>query len=237
MKHGGGYWITVATLIFVFAVTFHFLNKQRQAVAPLKDEGNTLTSVSLIARAYAQYNDGEWPALASTGNPFRLSPEVPPLGYTISSRFDHKTTGSVDALLLGRINNAKAYTLRSMAETVKGYFYLGYAVSNESELLALTVAVKQSAAHGGELPAPAGAGTLGLDRFFRLHGNLAETMAREGAGEKFIASARRIPVLIEKPKDGWSWVYFLDLHAERLPYPGEFPLTENCTKALAEAER
>ena len=121
------------------------------------------------------------------------------------------------------------------------YIYLGYALASESEGLAWVEAYRKQVEAGGgfdeDLPADAGAGPLGTDRFYRLRPDF--TCFLLGEGVKLGASAlpdAQIPVFIERPghypRRPGGWVVFLDGHAEYCAYPGKFPMTKKFIEAL-----
>ncbi len=225
------YIAVVIIFLALFCVFFQIAHLQRAASEPLKESGNRMTSISLLARSFAQAHGGMWPPLENSPKSFRLPQSMEPQGYTLASRFTGKETLPVDAMLLGRINNAKAYILDPMNDDIAACIYLGFATTSESEVLSLVNAVKSGVPLDVDIPVAQGSGTLGSQRLYRLRNDLHQVMSADGVVAPGSA-APRIPVLIEIPRDGWAWVYFLDLHVERIPYPGPFPMTEAVVSAL-----
>jgi hypothetical protein len=121
------------------------------------------------------------------------------------------------------------------------YIYLGYALTSQSEGLAWVEAYcKQAEAGGGfdeDLPASAGAGSMGTNRFYRLQGDFLGFLEGEDIelGAKAVPDTQ-IPVFVERPghyphRPG-GWVVFVDGHAEYCAYPGKFPMTKKFIEAL-----
>jgi hypothetical protein len=99
--------------------------------------------------------------------------------------------------------------------------------------LALVEALSRRAPLGETIPVPKGKGTLGSETLYRLHNDLLEILATDHIVPKEAPKLRRqIPILVQRPIEGHAWVVYLDLHAEYLPYPGPYPLTEAFIQAL-----
>jgi hypothetical protein len=127
------------------------------------------------------------------------------------------------------------------------YFYLGYIVSNETELLAFVEAYRNYANRGDnlpdEIPVAAGKGSFGSNVLLRLREPRAAASALAALGvsgdglEERLAS---IPVFIERPghyRRSGGWVEYLGpkggSSTEFFAYPGKFPMTRLCIEALA----
>lgn len=117
------------------------------------------------------------------------------------------------------------------------FFYLGYAVTNDKEGMALVNALKGLTQEGkepsGDLKVAKGEGNAGGDTIYGL---------REGIGRFFIrdinnpaataVSDAQIPVMIERPVDGGGQVLFMDGHVQYVKYPGQFPMTPDFIQGL-----
>jgi hypothetical protein len=215
----------IALALAAFAAALHVAHRQRLAVEPLQDSATRLHRVSILPRAYAQTHEGLWPALDARTRAFALPLNDLPQGYTIAPRFSANTLDPIPAMLLGPINNAAAYTLNPVDSVASDYIYFGFAVANEQEFQALVKAVRGGAPLDGNVAVEAGHGTLGSSTLYRLHAKIAETLATEGVTQQVDPTVRsRFPVLMERPRDGYAWVQYLDSGMERLPYPGPFPV-------------
>lgn len=200
------------------------------------DEGNRMTSVALLARTYAEMHDGLWPALASSHPPFTFESGSVPDGLAIGERLRFPLDSPVSTLLIGHLNNHKAYTLNRLDLT--DCWYLGYAVTNEREALALIDTVQDNQPREDHIEVGPGRGTLGSHRLYRLHNNLSDRLLEDGViQDEDSGLAARIPVLIQRPAEARAWVAFLDGHAELLPYPSAFPLTAAIVNGLENAAK
>ncbi len=122
----------------------------------------------------------------------------------------------------------------------QNYVYLGYVVTNESDMTAFADAYTAEMAgardFSGDLPATVtyGAG----DALLRLRGGIQYTIVNlSPPGAPFIGN-HEIPVIVEWPDqhEGLSGghVLYEDGHVEWHDYPGEFPMSES---AIADLER
>lgn len=134
------------------------------------------------------------------------------------------------------------------------YVYLGYAVTNDSELRAFAAAYKDRIAKGLpfdiDLDVPPGTSTGGGDKILRL---------REGVERMFITDAKdpnaaaraqsRIPIMWDrcrfdpntKPENWFSHksganVLFMDGHVEFVKYQAKFPVTGEACRVFSELE-
>jgi prepilin-type processing-associated H-X9-DG protein len=124
------------------------------------------------------------------------------------------------------------------------YMYLGFAVTNETELQAFADAYRDRIAKGlrlnVDLPVAPGSGTLGRDKLLRLRDELEKQFVADPGDRTACAKiAASIPVLVErlghhKPEGGN--VLYLDGHVEFIRYPGKFPMTETGMEILTSLE-
>lgn len=124
------------------------------------------------------------------------------------------------------------------------FFYLGYAVTGETDMAGFCAAYKDHIAKGipfdDDLKVLTGQGSLGGETIYRLRDGI-ELVFAAGLGNPAAANVWRskIPVLIERPEnhmlDGGN-VLFLDGHVEFLRYPGSWPMTEKTIAALEELD-
>jgi hypothetical protein len=134
-------------------------------------------------------------------------------------------TDPIPAMLLGNINNAAAYTLAPVDAVASSYIYFGYAVTNEMEFQTLVKAVRAGANLNEDISVEPGHGTLGSSKLYRLRNKLTDTLMKDGLVQGPDPDPlSRVPVLMERPSDGYAWVQFLSMGIERLPYPGPFPM-------------
>jgi hypothetical protein len=232
-QNRGATLLLVFVLLTSFAVAFHFGNKQRRVVAPIQDAATQFFRIALLPRAYAQANEGRWPALDDETRAFALPIEDLPRGYRIGPRFDHKITETPEGILLGSINNAGAYTLKPVDSIASDYIYFAYAVTNDVEFLSLVKSVRAGASLDANIAVEAGRGTLGSSTLYRLDNKLDAVLVSDGVVKPEQTDVlSRIPVLMERPRDGFAWVMYLNMKMERLPYPGAFPMSAAIIEAL-----
>lgn len=198
--------------------------------------GENATNVGIVPWLYAREHEGMFPALdAASGRLAFREADVHP-GYLVGEKLTGPLSDPETAIIYGYLDGYKAYTLRPLIDT-RQYFYLGYAVASEAEGLAFLEALRAGAVDGAEdAAAPAGKGSFGTDRFHRLREDLSARLAEAGAvaGTPQELNAR-IPLIIERPgryERPGAWVVYLDRHAEFLPYPGPFPMSEQFVKAM-----
>jgi hypothetical protein len=150
----------------------------------------------------------------------------------------------VTPVALGDIGGNPVCLLNDFIEPDR-FFYIGYAVTNDTEGVAFAEAYKKQTAAGGnfegDLPVEPGHCTLCSDTLFRLNSHLAETLVARGV--KFTSDDNifnRIPVLMERtgryPIAG-CWVLYLNLEFRFVPYPGPFPMTQDFMRALNDIVR
>lgn len=204
------------------------------------DGGNRMFMTALLGRVFAMEHGGRYPPVSRSGLLVFMDGTAIRSSYTLAGRAWGKLSGPNNALLMGMLNNHPAWDIRPYLDTAPACYYLGYICLSESETLAFLDAYESRLASGepieGDLPAPPGRGSFGGDRFVQLR----EDPERPGAVPPNLAgmppgAESGIPVLIEEPghyaRSG-GWVVYLDTHAEFLPYPGPFPMSEPVIKRL-----
>ena len=114
------------------------------------------------------------------------------------------------------------------------YFYLGYAVTSDTEMAAFGEAYRSRVAAGlrfdEDLEVGAGTGTAGGDVLYRLREGIGRVVASDPQSPADVAVAESgIPVLIERTDNhvpAGGNVLFMDGHVEFMRYPGKWPMTE-----------
>jgi len=124
------------------------------------------------------------------------------------------------------------------------YFYLGYAVTNDEEVLAFAEAHRARMAEGlpfdDDLEVAPGTGSGGGDSLIRLHKDNAQHLAERHESIDAVQWQSRIPILIEHPGNHTpegGHVLYMDGSVEFIPYPGKWPMTTttmNLLRTLAE---
>jgi prepilin-type processing-associated H-X9-DG protein len=118
----------------------------------------------------------------------------------------------------------------------QSYFYLGYAITNQTELQAFAEAYQKQITDGGNfkenLPVADATGTAGSPNLYRLHNDLRSKIA-EDIGESAIDT--NPPVLIERSGNhtepaGGNVLYF-DGHVEFIRH-GNWPMTDEALAVL-----
>lgn len=189
---------------------------------------NFLKTHGIVFKMYSSEKRGQWPPLAETPGllSFRLS-DVEPEYMSEFERLLCPNAHSAEerTALLARVR---------AGETDVNYIYLGYAVLSDAEAMVFSEVYREHLAAGGhfdaDLPAPAGRGTAGGDRFLRLHSRLPESLG---------LPASEIPVMFDRAPhhkaDGLN-VLFMDGHVRFVPLGSRFPATEPTLAAIARME-
>ena len=231
-RHAIAWTLGVAAFLGLFQVGWGLRVSHDATVAG----GENATSVGIVPWLYAREHKGVFPALdvASGRLAFREA-EVHP-GYLVGDKLTGPLEDPRQAIIYGYLDGYKAYTLRPVIHE-RRYFYLGYAVTSEVEGLAFLDALRAGDVNGADdAAAPAGRGSFGTDRFYRLREDLAAKLVETGAVSGTAEDLnRRIPLIVERPGNydrPGAWVVYLDRHAEFIPYPGPFPMTEAFVKAM-----
>ena len=232
-----GRYLALVIVLAVFAALFHIGHARRRAANELRDAGGEFFRIALLPRSYAQAHDGLWPPLDPQTRALALPLDMLPSGYTIASKISAKMTKPIPAILLGKINNAGAYTLAPVDSVAARYVYFGYAVTNDREFAALAEALQNGASPEEDISVTTGNGTFGSEKLYRLRENLAETLTRDGVVIEDAANPlSRIPVLMERPHDGHAWVLYLNRDLQYESYPGPFPMSAAVIASIGPAE-
>lgn len=221
-----------AVIAIPYCILLHFGTLRGRAAGMLAEEGNSIAGIARIAQAYSCAHDGAFPPLDVASRQFAFAPGSTAPGFRIGQEIKFPLERDADAILAGPIGRHGALTLEHcMARS--GYFYLGYTIASEAEGLALADAMRRGEADGRDLHVPRGSGTLGGSVLYALRRELYKTLAEAKAVEKESPKTHaQFPVIIQRPRDGYAWVIYADMHGERLPYPGPFPLTKTFIEAL-----
>jgi len=125
------------------------------------------------------------------------------------------------------------------------YFYLGYAITNDTEARAFSEAYKERIASGlgfeDDLKVPEGQGNAYGDTIHRLRKGVDKIIAeKQSPGDpSLVTSVIRIPVYIQRLGQcgpDKALVLFLHGDMEVMPYPGEFPMTPEFISVLEELD-
>ncbi|MCC6486491.1 MAG: hypothetical protein IT364_03255 [Candidatus Hydrogenedentes bacterium] len=224
------YLLAGLSVAAVYLVLLHVgEGRQREAEEHAK-QGHVTASYAQLGKAYALYHEGHWPLLDTRNRHFAYDLGIVPKGYAIKQEMekDH----APQAVLFGKLGRHAALSLVPLVD-FRNYFYLGFAVTTEEEGLALAKALRSGAALDRDIKVAQGTGTLGSSTLYRLHDDIVETLVMDGVlARQDLTLPGRIPVIVERPRDGYAWVVFLDMHVEHLRYPGPFPLTSKFVDTL-----
>jgi len=224
-------------VIFIFilpifaAIMLPAMARAREAARRASCQNN-MKQVGLVCKMFANENDGRFPELSpeagrlmfinqGTRQEHPLFPEYLPDMSPLVCPSD------IDA---GILKDNSALSDPSLLMDDHSYFYLGYVVRNDAEVEAFADAYEQHVSSGNtfdrDLDAPAGTGTGGSDKIYRLREDI-ERSVRGDADTGLVQAA--IPVLIERPEHhlpGGGNVLYMDGHVEFLRYPSKWPMTE-----------
>ncbi len=227
--------IQAGTVLFLVAVAWAILvpkggcHGAREAQRRAECAGN-LREIGCACMKYAEDNpDGYWPPLSSRKCMFMFTPDsvypkyLPdPKILVCPSNDDAEASGEIDD---------------------QSYYYLGYALTSEEEMLAFLERYPDFIAEGADftqdLPAPPGLGSFGGDVFRRFRQNVCENTDM---------LPRDIPVMFDATtlKDDWQGfhhvpgganILYLDGHIEFLRYPGKFPMTKAVVEEFTKLDK
>ena len=233
------FFVAVLTVIGVLAI--------RAGLPAIRLMGGQLGlryGLYVLAAAYAQDHEGLYPP---------LSPEPGRLMYARAAVYPRYEADS-DALA-----GLWTYPGTERPEEFDGngnlnldglindhsYFYLGYAITNDTEARAFANAYKERIASGqgfeDELKVPEGQGNARGDTIYRLRRDVDKIIAeKQSPGDpSLVTSTLRIPVYIQRLGQcgpDKAIVLFLDGHMEVIRYPGEFPMTPEFMGVLEELD-
>lgn len=193
-----------------------------------------LKKVHAAAKSFQQGNQGQWPGLEGKGGlmfPIKgMYPDYVTDPRILINPTNEKAAGKIKDLPVNEGNLPAIWYNGS-------YWYLGYAVTNEKEGLALVAAVKKMLEEGqaptGDIKVPEGEGDGGGDTIYHLRDGVARFFTQDINDPAVGAvSESEIPVMISPPTDGGGEVLFMDGHVQFMKYPGEFPMTPAFINAL-----
>lgn len=220
-----------------------FVNLQTKA--RIAGGGNDILMAGLDAHRYADDHQSLLPPLDSRPGRLMFDPEVMYPKYC--EHADHVTAEFDPTVPLSQKELSKLVDTKEYIDD-HSYFYLGYIVSNETELLAFVEAYGAYADRGeklpDEIPVAAGKGSFGSNVLLRLREPRAAANALAALGVSKTGLEQRlasVPVFIERPehyRKSGGWVEYLGPKAgggstEFHAYPGKFPMTRLCIEALA----
>jgi len=116
----------------------------------------------------------------------------------------------------------------------QSYFYLGYVVTNDTEMAAFAKAYEKNLIEGNlfldDLPVSEGTGTNGTNAIIRFREGIGRfNITDTGNPGATTATPSTIPTMIERPDNhipAGGNVIYMDGHVEFIPYPGKWPMTE-----------
>ncbi|MBX7258368.1 MAG: hypothetical protein K1Y02_18535 [Candidatus Hydrogenedentes bacterium] len=149
----------------------------------------------------------------------------------------------VTPVMLDDRNAQPVYLLKDFFESDR-YFYLGYAVSNDTEgrafLRAYAAQMASGAGFDKDLPVEKGQGTFGTDTLYRLNMRLCQNLLAQGVHLQPGQTESSIPIFFDRPglyPQPGGWVCYLDGSYRFVPYPGPFPMTPEFIAGLNEIVR
>ncbi|MCC6697184.1 MAG: DUF1559 domain-containing protein [Candidatus Hydrogenedentes bacterium] len=245
-KSRSGCWLALATVVvllillivgipilgIIAGITVPAMSRSREA-ARRAECANNLKQMGLVYLMRAGEHQGMWPALTGEkGEFYPLKADIYPDFLSDTQVFVcpsdstvPDTSGSPEALIGD-----------------ESYFYLGYAVTNETEARAFLDAYRARIAEGGtfedDLPVPAGTGTGGGDKILRLRDQV--TVEAESPGMQPVAQYQ-IPVMFDRDfthhiPAGIN-VLYMDGHVDFLKMGDKFPAVQWFLDELAALER
>jgi len=234
-----GFFLTAASL-FTIIVLGPLIAQAREGA--YRSCSQTLKQWGLVHRMYASGQDQErYPPLSSV--PGQLMMDI----------------GTVYPEYLNDLSMMQCHTLRDARLALahdnplfgvvsdQSYFYLGYIIDRPETLRAFQVAYEKTIAEGGDfksdLVVPSGQGTWGGDTILRLTDYREALLLTDEASnsERENQLAHEIPIMIEPPgrhparggsSKNFGQVLYMDGHVNALPYPGEWPMTEEFMAVL-----
>ncbi|GMV90466.1 MAG: hypothetical protein AMXMBFR82_02440 [Candidatus Hydrogenedentota bacterium] len=225
---------SVVLLVLVgvaYSAVFQLAVERRADANALAAEGNKAISAARVGAVFADGHEGCWPSL-DPARRFAYAPDDLPIPYTLGHPPKKEMEEPAQALLVTQISRHAALTLEPV-DNLDDYVYLGYATTSETEGMALVEALRSGAPLADAISVGDGKGTAGGSKLYRLHADLPLMLAEDQVLPDEQPEIRsRIPVLVQRPTGDHAWVVYLDLHAEYLPYPGDYPLTEEFVTAI-----
>ncbi len=227
--------IAGCVLLGAVLVLFHFAQKHGRTVSERRERGAEAYMLSMLLRESYRNNGGIFPAWDSQAGDLFYDPASVNPAYRLDQ--------PLNRLLIGDINNQMGFILGSWPDRSR-YVYLPYAVTNESEGLALQdafrTAIRSGEAFESTLSATPGQGTCGSDRFYRIGSDLQKNLQADGVTiPDGIDLARHVPVIFERPdrsQNTGAWGVPINRQPVWVPYPGPFPMTERVMEAVAALE-
>ncbi|MCC6488692.1 MAG: DUF1559 domain-containing protein [Candidatus Hydrogenedentes bacterium] len=225
-------YVGIAILGIISAITVPAMSRSREAARRAECQNN-LKQMGIVYKMRANEHKDLWPTLTNEkGEFFPLKAEIYPEYLT-------------DTHVLVCPSDPTVPDASGSPESLIGdqsYFYLGYAVTNETEARAFLDAYRARIAEGGtfeeDLPAPAGTGTGGGDKILRLTERLmaeAESLPMQAVAQS------QIPVMFDREFSnhvpGGINVLYMDGHVEFIKMGGKFPAVTWFLDELAALER
>jgi prepilin-type processing-associated H-X9-DG protein len=224
------------------AILIPALSRSREAAQRASCQNN-LKHWGLVYKMYAnEHENGAYPATWNNDTPFAPNPVVYPEYLT-------------DTNIAVCPSDQEDFPPEWDAETVfpqSSYFYFGYVLTTEEEMLAFLEAypefLAKEADFSDDLPAPPGRGSFGSDTFFRLREGIERFGITDINDPRASANIQsQIPIMMDRiagsPSQGMLTlnhipggcnVLYMDGHVEYVKYPRKFPITPAVVEALNE---
>jgi len=226
--------ILVLFMLVIPALAFPALSRSREASRRASCQNN-LKQMGIVYKMFAnESKDMKFPHLSGTpGQLMSAKKEIYPEYLT-----------DVNVLICPSLPDGEKWREKKEgAIDDESYFYLGYAVNNEVELLSFCDAYKERILGGqldGDLQVPEGKGSCGGSVLYQLREGIERFYITDINNPAASAQAQSsIPILIERPENhvpkGGN-VLYMDGHVEFLKYGTKWPMTDKTINALLELD-
>ncbi len=227
--------IIIVFMLIMPAILLPALARARESARRSSCQNN-LKQMGIVYKMFANESKGqEFPHLSSTP------------GQLMSAKDEIYPEYLTDRQILvcpSDVDSSRRVSRPEMLVDDESYFYLGYAVANETDLLSFCEVYRERMSKGqpldGDLQVPAGKGSCGGSVIFQLREGIERffiTDINNPAGAAMVQSS--LPILIERPENhvpkGGN-VLYLDGHVEFVKYGTKWPMTDRSLNALKELD-